>query len=434
MLLPVLWGGLGGFIGYLITRQPEGTVLGTLAGAAVAMWIWVLRDSWKLLRILRWMRDPDRGAAPKDAGYWGEASYLVEKVVRGYERKIQIEAEQQQEFLRAIDASPNGVLMLDAEDHIRWMNRTAGVHFGLDPSRDLMQKASNLIREPRFVQALSVDQAGTIQWNHARSGVSLSVVIRPYGESRKLVLSQDVSERERHDAARRDFVANASHEIRTPLTVLSGYIETLGSLRLSASEQQQVLTQMGQQSERLLAIVDDLLTLARIEGRPTPSTAHWAPILPLMQRCHDEALALSQGRHHLRLVWPGEAFLLAGHEGEFHSAISNLLSNAIRYTPNGGQISLQAEWNGKGEARVWVEDNGIGIDAEHLPRLTERFYRVDGSRSRDSGGTGLGLSIVKHIMQRHGGHLDIQSEAEKGSKFILVFPSVRVKAVPLDKP
>ena len=245
----------------------------------------------------------------------------------------------------------------------------------------------------------------------------------------KLVLSQDVTERERNEAMRRDFVANVSHEIRTPLTVLAGFIETMGSLPLTEVERRRVIELMGQQAARMQSLVADLLTLAQLEGSPRPSSDRWTPVQRLLDQVSADAVALSGGRHKL-VVRGGAGAELAGSETEFLSAISNLVTNAVRYTPAGGTVDIGWALRADGSGEVEVKDSGIGIDKQHLPRVTERFYRVDGSRSRDTGGTGLGLSIVKHVVQRHGGELEVRSEPGQGSSFKLHFPAARVRLGP----
>ena len=236
---------------------------------------------------------------------------------------------------------------------------------------------------------------------------------------------------------RRDFVANVSHEIRTPLTVLIGFIETLQTLPLSPQERTRYLGMMSQQASRMQSVVQDLLTLSRLEGSPLPGMTEWTPVQALMQRCEDEARGLSalltqsQARPHVLAFPPAEQLRalgeIAGVPTELQSALSNLISNALRYTPAGGTITVVWERAHDGAVRFSVRDTGPGIAPEHIPRLTERFYRVDGSRSRDTGGTGLGLSIVKHVVQRHGGEIDIQSEPGRGSTFRLLLPPSRVR-------
>jgi two-component system phosphate regulon sensor histidine kinase PhoR len=255
---------------------------------------------------------------------------------------------------------------------------------------------------------------------------SLSVQVRTYGDDQKLVLSQDITERERSEAMRRDFVANVSHEIRTPLTVLAGFIETMTNLQLTEVERRRVLVLMTQQADRMSALVGDLLTLAQLEGSPHPAADQWVAMQPLLSQVEVEARQLSAGRH--TLTFPAQvAMQVAGAQSELLSAITNLVSNAVRYTPQGGRIDVGWDVMADGSGVVTVADTGPGIAREHLPRLTERFYRVEGSRSRDTGGTGLGLAIVKHVVQRHGGELDIRSEPGKGSCFRLVLPAARVR-------
>ncbi|HET6787703.1 MAG TPA: ATP-binding protein, partial [Aquabacterium sp.] len=289
---------------------------------------------------------------------------------------------------------------------------------------------TNLVRAPAFVQHLAHgDYAEPITFASQGGHTTLSVTIRAYGDGLKLVLSQDITERERSDTMRRDFVANVSHEIRTPLTVLSGFIETLVNLQLTEVERARVLTLMTQQADRMQMLVSDLLMLAQIEGSPRPASDTWCRVNGLMERIANDARGLSRDRHTLVFsVTPAERLVeLAGVEGEWLSAMGNLVSNAVRYTPEGGSITVSWVTCPDGRGEFSVRDSGIGIDAEHLPRLTERFYRVDGSRSRDTGGTGLGLSIVKHVVQRHGGELRVSSEKGKGSTFTILVPSMRVR-------
>jgi two-component system, OmpR family, phosphate regulon sensor histidine kinase PhoR len=334
------------------------------------------------------------------------------------------------QFVSAMEASPNGVLLLDEGDQIEWCNARAAEHFGLDPQRDRRQRVTNLIRSPAFVSYLQAGDFGEpVSFPGPRGQGSLQVTIRRYGGESKLVLSQDQTERERTEAMRRDFVANVSHEIRTPLTVLSGFLETMRNLPLTEVEQKRVVTLMTQQAERMADLVADLLTLARLEGNPRPGADKWVRVDTLFGHVEAEARALSAGRHAITFGTAGTA-QIAGSDSELLSAVGNLVSNAVRYTPDGGRIDVAWRLADNGSGEIAVVDSGRGIARAHLSRLTERFYRVDGSRSRESGGTGLGLAIVKHVMQRHGGELDIASEPEKGSSFRLVFPALRVRDRP----
>ncbi len=318
-------------------------------------------------------------------------------------------------------------MLLDGDEQITWSNPVAALHFALAPQRDRGQRVTNLVRAPAFVQHLQAgDYAAPVVFTGPQGRSTLSVLVRPYGDGLTLVLSQDITERERADAMRRDFVANVSHEIRTPLTVLAGFLETLSQLPLTEVERRRVLTLMEQQTTRMQQLVADLLTLAQLEGSPVPPTDRWHAVDALLRRAQADAVALSAGRHALSLEG-GEGAEIAGSDTELLSAAGNLLGNAVRYTPAGGRVELRWRRRADGGGELEVTDTGIGIAREHLPRLTERFYRVDGSRSRETGGTGLGLSIVKHIVQRHGGSIDLHSEPGKGSTFRLAFPALRVR-------
>jgi len=400
---------------------------GSVAGAALGVVLVDLADGWRGHRLMQWLRGPQSGAAPRNAGFWGELGYRIERALRLRELAVGAERSRLAQFLSAIEASPGGVLMIDANDQIDWCNSAAAEHFGLDPVRDRRQRLTNLVRSPVFVAHLqngSFDDAVSFPSPLGRS--TLQVLVRPYGDGMKLVLSQDITEHERTDAMRRDFVANVSHEIRSPLTVLSGFVETMASLPLSDVERERVLKLMAQQTERMQALVADLLTLAQLEGSPRPPADHWLQVAALMKQAGVDAASLSGGRHAITVSGGGDAEI-AGNDSELRSAIGNLVNNAVRYTPEGGRIELRWSWHDDGGAELEVSDTGVGIAREHLPRLTERFYRVDSSRSRDTGGTGLGLSIVKHVVQRHGGSIDVQSEPGKGSRFRLGFPALRVR-------
>lgn len=403
------------------------TVIGMVVAGSLGIVALVVRDSLRGQNLMNWLRGPQTSQAPRDTGFWGELAYRIERALRSRELAIRHEQQRLEQFLSAIEASPNGVMLLDAGDQIEWCNHLAAEHFGLDPERDRRQRVTNLVRAPAFVAHL---QAGRFDEPVVFAGplgrTTLSVMVRPYGDGQRLVLTQDITERERTEAMRRDFVANVSHEIRTPLTVLAGFVETLQGLRLTEVERQRVLTLMQQQTERMQALVGDLLTLAKLEGSPRPPTDRWIAVADLMQQAQRDGAALSAGRHHIERSG-GDDAEIAGSDSELFSALANLVNNAVRYTPEGGRIELRWAWRADGGAELEVADNGVGIAREHLPRLMERFYRVDGSRSRDTGGTGLGLSIVKHVAQRHGGEIDVQSEPGKGSTFRLTLPAMRVR-------
>jgi two-component system phosphate regulon sensor histidine kinase PhoR len=420
--------GVGAAAGWLLGAMIQRASLGGLLGAVVGVTVATLLDAARGERLMAWLRGLQSDAAPRDAGFWGELGYRIEKALRQRERDSAAERERLRQFLQAIDASPNGVMMLDAEQRIEWCNARAADHFGLDPVRDQRQMVTNLLRAPAFVAYLEAGEFAEPLEIAAPSGrMKLSLLVRPYGEGQKLLLSQDVTERERMETMRRDFVANVSHEIRTPLTVLSGFVETLASVPLSSTEQPRVLSLMRQQTQRIQSLVDDLLTLAQLEGSPRPPSDRWLAADAVVAQALADAELLSAGRH--AIVTDLRAGVeVAGLSSELASAMGNLLGNAVRYTPEGGRIDVRWQVRDADGCAVFeVRDNGLGIAREHLPRLTERFYRVDGSRSRETGGTGLGLAIVKHVVQRHGGELEIESELGQGSVFRVVLPAARVR-------
>lgn len=326
-----------------------------------------------------------------------------------------------------MDASPAGLILLDDTDQIRWLNRTAAGHLSITPDRDQGQRITNLVRAPAFVAHLQSARVDEVLKFERRDGQgSLSIMVRPYGDAMKLVLTQDTTGRDRIDKMRRDFVANVSHEMRSPLTVLSGFVETMSTLPLTDVERSKVLTLMTQQTARMQRLVTDLLALAQIEGAPTPPADHWIQVPDLFRQLEADALALSGGKHRIHFACEQQVEL-SGAESEIFSGMWNLVSNAMRYTPAGGAIDVSFAMTERGGALFSVADNGIGIAPDHIGRLTERFYRVDPSRSRETGGTGLGLAIVKHVVQRHGGELQVESAVSKGSTFRLVFPVGRVR-------
>ena len=421
----------------------EGGLWGAMAGVGVATWVWFVWDFWRGTRVLRWLRQGDPQTAPSLRGMWGEAADRARRLVRQAQLQIKASDARLHDILSALQASPNGVVLLDEQGHIEWCNQMAEAHFGFDASRDLMQSIGNLVRDPDFTAYYNAENYARPIALQGRSStptrpVRISVQLHPYGDGRKLLLSQDITALEQAEAMRRDFVANVSHEIRTPLTVLTGFVETLQTLQLTEDEQQRYLGMMSQQAARMQSVVQDLLTLSRLEGSPLPGMNDWIPVEALLRRSEEEAKGLSatlsvaqKKPHDIHFPSP-EAMKasgqIAGVVAELQSALSNLVNNAVRYTPAGGRIDVSWEVLDNGSARFAVTDTGVGIAPEHIPRLTERFYRVDRSRSRETGGTGLGLAIVKHAVQRHGATLQIASVEGKGSTFAVVFPASRVRA------
>lgn len=427
---------VGGSLGAWIDKSwphSHALPLGILAAALC----WMLWDGWRLGQLLRWLRTDPPGEDVPSAGVWGEISNRMRRLLRDRERQIMHSQSRLQDFLSAMQASPNGVMLLDGDARIEWCNQTAAAHFGLDVQRDLLQAVGNLVRDPGFASYLGSGEFGSHLTMPGRDStpsrpVTLSVQLHPYGEGRMLLLSRDITALEQAEAMRRDFVANVSHEIRTPLTVLAGFVETLQTLYLDESERQQYLALMAQQADRMQTLVSDLLTLSKLEGSAPPGLETLVAVPALMHQLEADARALSQVMGSANETDHQFEFLsefdgsLAGAASELLSAMGNLISNAVRYTPAGGHITVRIVQRPDACLDFSVTDTGPGIAAEHLGRLTERFYRVDRSRSRETGGTGLGLAIVKHVAQRHGATLSIESTVGKGSVFTLTFPASRV--------
>lgn len=410
--------------------------MGALVGVLAFALFTIFKDLWRGEKISRWLRHNTVQEPPVLGGIWGDLIDRLRRILNDQKKLTEAHQQKLQDFLSAIQASPNGVVLLDPEGRIEWCNQTAAQHLGFDTKRDLMQHVVHLVRDPVFKKyyAQSSHSGEAIIEGRTSSlahNVKLSVQLHAYGDNRQLLLSRDVTALAQADAMRRDFVANVSHEIRTPLTVLSGFIETLQTLDLSSEDRVKFLELMATQAGRMQGLVSDLLTLSQLEGSPLPQMMEQFSLQDLMGPAEAEARALSiantkgKSRSQILKFEVPSSLSLIGARHEIYSAVSNLVNNAVRYTPSDGAVNCT--WTQLPDQRLQfsVQDSGPGIAPEHLPRLTERFYRVDRSRSRESGGTGLGLAIAKHVMQRHGGELRIESEVGKGSKFSLVFPASR---------
>jgi len=408
----------------------------TFAGALLGALVWSVLDGLRAHKVLLWLNKSDATRTPQVSGTWGDVVERARKLIKKLEKKAQNSDARLEDFLAAIQASPNGVVLLDSAGRIEWSNLTAASHLGFDPQRDLGQYVRNLVRAPAFVAYMSAgDFAAEIQIDGPGARPSqpskISLQIHPYGKKRRLMLTRDVTAVQLAETMRRDFVANVSHEIRTPLTVLSGFVETMQCIALDDAERERYLGMMSQQAQRMQTLVSDLLTLSRLEGSPAPGPGEWILNDELLSHVIQEARGLSQAiaqPPHTIVALDASAFWVSGAKTELLSAMSNLLSNAVRYTPGGGRIEAGWRLRDDGLGEFFVKDTGPGIAAEHVPRLTERFYRVDRSRSRETGGTGLGLAIVKHVAQRHGGLVEVQSVMGQGSTFVIVLPSSRVRA------
>jgi two-component system phosphate regulon sensor histidine kinase PhoR len=411
---------------------------GVLAGVKAALILAIvvlvaqgLLAVYHMQRLWHLLDAPAYGEVPSASGMWGEIYYRLHKLAKRWHAQVRQVEQQHSRFIQAIQASPNGVAMLDGHDQIEWCNAISEQHFGLDAKRDLRQHVTHLVRRPEFIRYLNSQRYEETLimrgMGNKRLNV-LSVQVFPYGENRKLVLSQDITELERTDSMRRDFVANVSHELKTPLTVLSGFLETMRELPLSENERAHYFALMEQQASRMRHIVDHLLVLAKLEGDNTPPSDQPIDMSAVLRHVREDAAMLSAGRHGVTFEID-ETLTVKGVETEILSAFGNLMTNAIRYTQDGGAIHV--DWRMQGDSAVFsVTDNGLGIPAADISRLTERFYRVDRSRSRDTGGTGLGLAIVKHVLQRHDAVLEVKSEEGRGSTFMARFSAQRSSRAP----
>jgi two-component system phosphate regulon sensor histidine kinase PhoR len=385
-----------------------------------------------LSRLHWWLAAQAPRPVPDGSGAWEEVFAGLSRLLR---RQTHIESRLSaalSRFQQAGAALPEGVVVLDEADRIEWCNPRAEGYFGLDNQRDRGQQITYLIRNPQFVRYLetgSFTEPLLLRLTRGDAELVLSIQLVPYGGSEKLLLSRDVTRWERLETTRRDFVANVSHELRTPLTVLNGFLETLNDLSRPDPEMlRRSLELMTEQTVRMNQLVEDLLTLSRLESTHNPPREEYVDVPGLARTLHREAQALSAKRHRIVLRLDS-AHGVKGSAEELRSAFGNLISNAVRYTPDGGDIEICWMMR-QGEPVFQVRDTGIGIEPQHIPRLTERFYRVDRSRSRGTGGTGLGLAIIKHVLTRHQAHLEIQSEPGRGSTFAVVFAAARGMPAP----
>ncbi|MBI5911188.1 MAG: phosphate regulon sensor histidine kinase PhoR [Betaproteobacteria bacterium] len=402
-----------------------------LAAVCLGLVLLLLRHAANLAALAGWLRDPLAKPVPQGSGIWEEVLVGLHRFVRARIKQEQQLSEDLVRFRSAGLALPDGVVLLDARGHIEWCNPIASRYLGLDEQRDLGQPLLNLVRHPDLAAYLERGEYAeplTLRLTRGE-GLVLSLAIIAYGEAQKLLLASDITLAEKVETMRRDFVANVSHELKSPLTVVAGFLETLtdGEVKLDERRRQGYLEMMREHTLRMQRLVEDLLTLSALESSRGSSDETLVDVSVLLAGVRDEALVLSAGRHRIGISAQDPVLLLANAQ-ELRSAFGNLVSNAVRYTPPGGDIRLS--WRRRGAQAVFsVADSGPGIEPRHIPRLTERFYRVDQSRSRETGGTGLGLAIVKHVLTRHQATLEIESEPGAGSTFSAVFPARRIKSV-----
>jgi len=377
-----------------------------------------------------WLEQPSLATIPEGWGSWAEVLNRLYKARRASESDARRLEESEARFRRMISALPEGIVLVDAAMQIEWCNPVAEQHLGIRLQADQGLRIMNLVRDPPFIAYLTSSSYDEPLRFRPLSNPSLALSVRviEYEPARSIIMSRDVTQAERLDAMRRDFVANVSHELRTPLTVVSGFLETLLDAQPPLEPlRHRHLGLMHEQAIRMNRLVEDLLMLSRLEAEETPLIDEDIDVPWLVAELEAEARALSGGRH--EIAASAEPIRIRGSRDELRSAFGNLVSNAIRYTPSGGRIALA--WRAQDEGAVFeVRDSGIGIAPEHLPRLTERFYRVDRSRSRETGGTGLGLAIVKHVLVRHQGRLLVDSAPGQGSTFRAWLPAARLQSAP----
>ena len=389
-------------------------------------------NAYWLYRMGDWLTRQRRAPPPEAPGVWGEVFDLLYQRYRRNRKRKQRITRLLRAFSDSTDAMPDGTVVLNPQWQILWFNEAASRLLGLTRHQDVGQHIGNLVRNPAFTRILAakdLHEAVEIPApEDAERRVSLRVI--PYGDGERLLLARDVTRLHRLEEMRREFVANASHELRSPLTVIAGYLDVLQEAFAADDrlrrEWEQPIREMRTQADRMSATIGDLLELSRLETTISAGDEAQIHVPGMLTRIRDEALALGEGPRHVSLDIQTDARLF-GVEREIHSAFSNLVFNAMRYTPPDGEVALR--WFMRGEKPcLSVIDTGIGIPEEHIPRITERFYRVDASRVRSSGGTGLGLAIVKHVLQRHGARLEIESTPGEGSVFTCVFPPQRAVA------
>jgi len=420
------------------------TMLATLAGwfaegergatvlLLASIGFFFLRQLWMVLRLIHWAACPLGTPTPSASGAWGAAFEALHRRARLASAEREQATQELARFRRAAEALPDGVIILDGFRAIEWMNVHAEACFGLKASVDTGSRITHLLREPEFLEYLdSPEHRGVPLELHTQRnpGRSLQVQAAPFAAGRTLLLVRDVTQLQKLATMRRDFVANVSHELKTPLTVTLGFVETALDALADTPPQEiaQFLQTAAEQAQRMQQLIDDLLTLSSLETDSPPPLEDPVVVADLLADIRREVDALSNGRHRVTMENTGPRGVL-GSVGELRSAFANLAGNAVRYSPQGGEILLSWSGEGDGGARFSVSDTGIGIAREHLPRLTERFYRVDRGRSREAGGTGLGLAIVKHVLERHQAALQIESEPGRGSRFSAVFPQHRVQS------
>ncbi|MHB9799883.1 phosphate regulon sensor histidine kinase PhoR [Pseudomonas sp. MT3] len=427
------WSGV--LIRHLLLVVAGGLLVGLISGqwgwalaAALAAYLgWTL---WQLLRLYNWLKTHQSDEAPPDGyGLWGEVFDSIYHLQRRNQKargRLQAVIDRMQESTAALR---DGMILLDRDGNLEWWNQSAERLLGLKSPQDGGQPVTNLVRHPRFKEYFAhEDYREPLELTSPiNDNLRLQFHITLYGAGEHLMLVRDVTRVHQLEQMRKDFIANVSHELRTPLTVIAGYLETLlDNVEEVNPRWTRALQQMQQQAGRMQSLLNDLLLLAKLEATDYPADNKPVAVDLMLLSIRNDAQALSGARNHRISLEADAKVKLKGSEAELRSAFSNLVFNAVKYTPDEGDIHIRW-WADEQGAHLAVRDSGIGIDPKHLPRLTERFYRVDSSRNASTGGTGLGLAIVKHVLLRHRGSLDISSVPGKGSSFTCHFQPQQVE-------
>jgi len=393
---------------------------------SLALGIFLLWNLRQLNHLSNWVEGKLTGEAPHSSGIWEDVFTNLYRFRLRNKRRHKKLVKRIARFQEAAQAMPNAIVVLNDENSIEWCNSASTKMLGIHTQRDLGQRLLNLVRHPKLVNYIvSGDfEEPLLMVSPVDKSRMLSIRLVAYGDDQRLLVGRDITRMQVLKKMRRDFVANVSHEMRTPLTVINGYIEMLRDEKSLNDENKEMLLRIDEQSIRLQSIVDDLLQLSHLESNSSVVVNETINVPVLLDRIIDDAKKLSSGQHDITFDIDS-SLELRGNKDEIHSALSNLVFNAVRYTPENGAISVNWFQDKEG-AHFLVRDTGVGIPEQHLARLTERFYRVDVARSRHTGGTGLGLAIVKHVLQRHEGELDIQSTVGVGSEFRCDFPTERM--------
>lgn len=387
--------------------------------------VYLLWHLYNLSRLLRWLQQAELGSLPVSRGSWGRAFDGIYRLRAGSLRRRKRLNRLLKRFYKLAAVLPDATVMLGEQDIIEWFNKPARRLLGLQSPSDVGQYIGNLLRHPAFRDYL--EKGGGEEPVEIPSpkdeNTILSVHLVSYGRNRRLLTARDITRLHRLEQMRRDFVADVSHELRTPLTVIGGYLESMAdSAEELPPDWQRSVLQMERQTRRMQSIVTDLLFLSRMENGASSQSRDVVEVPALLAAIREDAVILSGDNQHTIRLDVDSSLMLKGNREELRSVFSNLIFNAVQYTPARGEIDIRW-YRGNGGACFEVEDSGPGIASQHLPRVTERFYRIDVGRSREKGGTGLGLAIVKHVMHRYGGALEIESEVGKGSLFRCSFPA-----------